>query len=318
MEARLPTRVRIPLEPDDRADRAVAAVLRGLLEVFQANLEGALDGSDSEALHDLRVSVRRSRSVQREFKRVFPTEQLRPFRQGFRWLQRATGQSRDLDVQVSELIAMRGLVPVALQPELDRLRDRLEARRQGVRAEMAARLRSDRALGLISDWRTLLEGLSESPLDDRRDAARPIGWLAGKRIRRVYRRMIRLGRRIGPGSPSEPYHELRKQGKELRYLLELFGTPLFPEEHVKPMIKSLKGLQDVLGQHQDREAQIATLNDLGAQRPADGAAPIDPRVIEVLVESLVADKLTARGAFAARFAAFAQPEQGQIVRRVFR
>ena len=39
--------------------------------------------------------------------------------------------------------------------------------------------------------------------------------------------------------------------------------PLFPEEVVKPMIKSLKALQDVLGRHQDREVQTAVLRSLG-------------------------------------------------------
>ena len=38
--------------------------------------------------------------------------------------------------------------------------------------------------------------------------------------------------------------------------------PLYPAEVVKPMIKTLKSLQDVLGRHQDREVQAATLSSL--------------------------------------------------------
>ena len=66
------SKVELALAPTQRADGAAAAVLRALLEVIQANLEGAVAGIDSEFLHDFRVSVRRSRSVQREFKKVFP------------------------------------------------------------------------------------------------------------------------------------------------------------------------------------------------------------------------------------------------------
>ena len=91
----------------------------------------------------------------------------------------------------------------------------------------------------------------------------PIFEVAGERIRKVYRRMLKMGGAIDEASPAEYYHELRKKGKELRYLLELFGAPLYPEEVVKPMIKTLKALQDVLGRHQDREVQIALLRSLG-------------------------------------------------------
>ena len=68
-----------------------------------------------------------------------------------------------------------------------------------------------------------------------------------------------MGRAIEPSSPAEEYHELRKKGKELRYLLELFGVKLFDEEAVAPLVKSLKALQELLGRHQDREVQIAML-----------------------------------------------------------
>ncbi len=33
-----------------------------------------------------------------------------------------------------------------------------------------------------------------------------------------------MGGAIDESSPAEAYHELRKKGKELRYLLELFGA----------------------------------------------------------------------------------------------
>ena len=87
------------------------------------------------------------------------------------------------------------------------------------------------------DWAAFLDGLEQLPDADRPDAARPIGDVAGARIRKVYRRMVKMGEAIDDDSPAEDYHELRKRGKELRYLLELFGAPLYPAEVVKPMIK---------------------------------------------------------------------------------
>ena len=67
-----PAKVDVPLRSEQRADTAAAAVLRALLEVIEANLEGTIEDLDSEFLHDMRVSVRRSRAVQRELQGVFP------------------------------------------------------------------------------------------------------------------------------------------------------------------------------------------------------------------------------------------------------
>ena len=41
-----------------------------------------------------------------------------------------------------------------------------------------------------------------------------------------------MGAAIDDDSPAADYHELRKKGKELRYLLELFAVNLFDEEVV--------------------------------------------------------------------------------------
>ena len=55
--------------------------------------------------------------------------------------------------------------------------------------------------------------------------------------------MVKMGTAIDDDTPAEDLHELRKVGKELRYLLEFFAS-LYPAEVVKPLVKSLKGLQD--------------------------------------------------------------------------
>ena len=166
------------------------------------------------------------------------------------------------------------------------------------RRTMVRGLRDDRLKRLLADWGALLEELVARPSGDRPDATVPIGELAARRIRKVYRRMVKLGAAIDPHSAAEDYHELRKKGKELRYLLELFGTPLFPREVVKPMIKTLKSLQDVLGRHQDREVQVATLRTLRNEVSAhpDGAAAL--MAMGVLVMRLHEDEQAARDEFA--------------------
>jgi CHAD domain-containing protein len=312
-----PAKVEVPLRPDQRADSAAAAVLRALLEVIEANLEGTIEDLDSEFLHDLRVSVRRSRAVQRELRGVFGPADLARFREEFRWLQQVTGDARDLDVHVLEFESMRGLVPAVMQGDLDPLLDVLRARRARAHEQLVDDLRSKRATDLLPAWRRFLDRLPEADETERPDAARPIGDVAGERIRKVYRRMVRMGDAIDESSPAQDYHELRKKGKELRYLLELFGAALYPAEVVKPMIRTLKGLQDVLGRHQDREVQVALLRSLApevARRDRGEAALL---AVGALIARLAEDEAAARSEFAESFEEFAAKDQRRLVAQTF-
>jgi CHAD domain-containing protein len=182
---------------------------------------------------------------------------------------------------------------------------------------MVSQLRSPRVTSLLERWAAFLDQLQSLDESDRPDASRPIGEVAGGRILKVYRRMVKMGSAIGEDSPAEEYHELRKRGKELRYLLELFGAPMYPDDVVKPMVKALKALQDVLGRHQDREVQVAMLASLRDELASvrGGAAAL--MATGALVARLQQDELAAREEFATRFAAFASKDQRKLVKATF-
>jgi CHAD domain-containing protein len=310
-------KVDVPLARDQRADAGAVAVLRRLLEVIGENFEGSISGEDPEHLHQLRIAVRRTRTVQRQLAAVFPPAELPGFRAEFRWLQQVTGPTRDLDVYLEDLDSLREMLPEAMRADLDPLVPVLGHSRLAARGEMARALRSLRTAELIEDWERLLETLVEGSSHDRPAADRPIGEVAGKRIRKVYKKIVIMGRAIERDSPAENYHELRKKGKELRYLLELFGTRLFDEEAVGPFVKSLKALQDLLGRHQDREVQIAMLRDSVeevATLPGGGPACM---AMGALVERLRADEQAARDEFAESFAQLASKRQRALVRETF-
>jgi CHAD domain-containing protein len=312
-----PSKIDVALRREERADAAAASVLTALLGVTKANADGAVADLDPEFLHDLRVSVRRTRAVQRELRHVFDPTALARFRAEFRWLQQVTGDARDLDVYLLEFDAMRALVPESIRPDLGALHAVLSRRRAGARRRMVRALRSERTGGLLSDWASFLVRLPEGRDPPGSEAGRPIGELTGERTAKVYARMVRMGDAIGPDSDSAEYHELRKQGKELRYLLELFGAPLFSADIVRPMIRSLKALQDVLGRHQDREIQAATLRSLGDSVVTAEGGSAALMAMGVLVERLEEDQLAARDQFASRFARFASKRQRKLVRETF-
>ena len=310
------SKLRVALTPEMRADAAAVTILRRLLEIIEANLPGTLAGTDSEYLHDLRVAVRRSRSLQRELRGVFPPEPLRVFRDGFRELQVLTGPTRDLDVQLLEFPDLVATLPAETAPSVEPLRALLEQRLAAERAKMVRGLRSDRTRALLDNWRDFLDALVDSPQDERPDAARRVDDVAGERIGKVYRRMVKMGRAIDAESPHEALHDLRKKGKELRYLLEFFAS-IYPADVTKPMVSTLKGLQDVLGRFQDREVQADALRALGDEIAAleGGAAAL--MAMGVLVARLGEEQAQAREQFAQRFEQFAAKPQRRLVKQTF-
>jgi CHAD domain-containing protein len=311
------SKLRLQLDAGERADAAAVKILRRLNEVVELNLPGTLGDVDSEFLHDLRVAVRRTRALQRELRGVFAPEPLRVFRDGFRELQRITGPTRDLDVQLLEFGELAQGLPPDVAGDVMPLHQLLEDHLVVERRKMVRALKSGSTRALLDNWSQFLDLLVDSDAATRPDAERPIGELAGARIAKVYRRMVKMGRAIDDGTPAEALHELRKQGKELRYLLEFFQS-LYPGSVVKPMVSSLKGLQDVLGRFQDREVQAGLLRSLGDEVASleGGAAAL--MAMGVLVQRLGEEQAQARAHFAESFAAFASKAQRKLVDQTFR
>jgi CHAD domain-containing protein len=308
---------RVPMAADEHGAVAVARVLLRLLQIMDANLPGVLVDADVEFLHDYRVAIRRTRSVLREMHVVFAKEDLKRMHAEFKWLQDQTSATRDLDVYLHEFDELRELAPASVRADLEPLEPLLRARHRRARAAMEAALTSARSRDLRGEWWGILQALVLDDHDGRSKAARPIGELAARRIRKVHSKMVTMGMTIAPDSPPEQYHELRKKGKELRYLLELFGAPLFEPDVVKPLIRALKALQDVLGTHQDREVQIEMLRELGHELVSKPGGPRALMAIGTLIDRLEADAAQARGRFAVSFEEFASESQCKLVAQAF-
>jgi CHAD domain-containing protein len=311
------SKVGVKLVRGARADEAAGLVLGRLADIAEANVPGTLEDLDTEFLHDLRVSIRRSRSVLRELTGVHPPEQRARLRAELHWAQALTGPLRDLDVQLLEWEGLTAALPEDRAGDLDPLGALLARRRERELARLRRGLRGRRFGAALVAWRALAAAPpAPGAASDRPRAGLPIEALAGARIRIVYRRMARDGGRIGDDSPAEALHELRKRGKELRYLLELFGG-LFPGSTVKPMIGALKDLQDVLGRFQDRAVQADMLRGLGGELAAEPGGPAALIAMGPALDALAADQRAARASFSQRFASFASPEQRSLVRDTF-
>ncbi len=302
--AGISSKLALTLDPEEPANVAAARVFERLLEVIDLNLPGTLDDVDSEFLHDLRVAVRRSRSLQRQFKALYP-ERLQHHRDEFKRLQAVTGDLRDLDVYLLDFPDLQASLPEKMRADLDPLRGVLETRRARALTATRRALRAQRTGDALADWSEFVT--AHKPSD------RTVQDLASHRIKQVYRKMVKMGSSIDDDSPAEDLHELRKVGKELRYLLEFFAS-LYPADVVKPFVKTLKGLQDQLGRFQDREVQANALRELA---PAVSGHPFTLMAMGVLVERFMQEEIAARAEFADRFTVFASQEQRDIVKETF-
>jgi len=303
----LSSQVKVPVDGDEPAGAAARRVLRGLADVVEAQVPGTLDDLDSEFLHDLRIAVRRSRSVLRQMKRAFDPAARREQADSLRWIQAVTGPTRDLDVQLLEWDELAALVPEDRRVALGPAHALLVEQRTAALRTMKATLRSAEYRRHWTAWRLFLAvdaGVSGG--SGGIDAAPPIRKLARRRVTALSERIVREGRALTAESPAEALHDIRKRGKELRFVFELFGPSLWPASDVKPRVSALKALQDVLGRFHDRHVQVDRLRALApelANRPGGATALL---AMGSLIDRLEADQRKAQADVAERLEAFAR------------
>ena len=242
-----------------RSDEAVAEILLDQVAIIRANVDGAVAGEDPEALHDLRVAMRRTRSVLKGMPGVFAPRDLERFKAEFKELQAITGPVRDLDVLLDDLESFSEERP-ELAAETAALRAELVRRRRAAQTRLTRRLKSKRFADLIDSWQATLAALPTADDADRPDATTPIGKLAAARIAADRKRFDELSRAALKSADPAAVHHARKRGKALRYNLGFFGQ-LGDRKKAKRLTRKLEKIQDELGEYQDTIVQEATLRD---------------------------------------------------------
>jgi CHAD domain-containing protein len=242
-----------------RGDEAVAEILLEQLAIIRANVAGSIAGENPDPLHDLRVALRRTRTLLKGYPGVFTPVDLERFKREFKELQTITGPARDYDVLIADLDDFAEERP-QLATETAVLRKELVSKRHAAGNKLKRRLVSKRFEDLLQSWETLLKQLPESAREDRPDAKKPIGKLSRKRIKADRKRFSELGKRALKTGDLNDLHHARKRGKSLRYNVEFFGH-LNPKKKSERLRKKLKKVQDELGDFQDTVVQEAALRD---------------------------------------------------------
>lgn len=234
----------------------------------QANEAGIVAGDpDPEYVHQMRVGLRRLRSVFSVFGSVLPRPACQPAIDEIRWIAGSLGPARDWDVLATET-----LPPIAEafagHDGLARLAQGVAVLREegnrGARTAVASE-RYERLLLRLAAWLACEKWRAVMPQDALPILAEPLQSFAQRVLQRRHRRVKRRGRDHASFSPEER-HQLRIAVKKLRYSADFFG-PIFEPDAVRAYARGLSALQDVLGVLNDAAVTGRLLQELAARHP---------------------------------------------------
>jgi inorganic triphosphatase YgiF len=250
----------VPLSRDMTAEEGVRDILRECIEQVIANIDAVRSLDDPEGPHQLRVGLRRLRSLFTIFEPLARSAELERLGSEARWLGREVGRLRDLDVAAGEILAREAAAhpqEPSLAALLGRLEDGAAAERLHLRTVLEGRRVQDLSLDLIRFVETR-GWLTPDDIDQTARLASPVLDMAGMALGECWRKVRRRARKLDAAT-IEQRHALRKALKQLRYAIEFLG-PLYEPRRVGPVIKRLKGLQEVFGALNDA-AMVKTIVD---------------------------------------------------------
>ncbi|WP_126225039.1 CHAD domain-containing protein [Burkholderia ambifaria] len=243
-----------------RTQRTALFALSGdIAAQWLGNEGGVLDRDDPEFVHQMRVALRRLRTLMRFFPRFADDQWQETFGVDLRWLASLLGAVRDWDVFSTEslpaLIAADGG-----SADWNGTLDAARAQAMAARIELRQALHSARYARLTLGWLEWLSTLALPPAAGDDDAP-SLRRHATKRVRRLFGHLY--------ASPSltsldtAARHQVRIDAKRLRYALEFFAS-LASRRTRNETVKTLARVQSVLGEANDTMVAQHHLEQLAA------------------------------------------------------
>lgn len=260
----------IPL-PADALDRPAAETSRRIalahLRAASAAYQALDDEQSPDALHDLRVALRRLRSCERTFRGQLRDSIGKKSRRRIRQLAQATGAGRDAQVHIAWI--EREMPSLSRRQRIGAawILERLNASKAEDDARMRARLAHrfgplvDSLQDALSSWRLTIR-LDEPIVPE--GAARVLGMRLADLTGALESRLAS----VHDVADQAGAHRARIAAKRLRYALEPVAE-LAPD--AAPLVSSLRALQDTLGDMHDAHV-LATLVADGMEEAAHDAA----------------------------------------------
>ena len=241
------------------------------------------DSSDSEALHDYRVALRRLRSCLRGYRKYVGSTVTRKSLRRLRRLARGTSQSRDLEVHLAWLGEQLASAPEPERAGISCMTERLE--QAGGRARERMLARDERIFPRLQE--SLIGQLTKFRATVRLDTDprhRSTAVVTARRVRAASTSLRNRLHRIFGYSSEVQIHRARVAAKNLRYLIEPFAGD---RPGGTPVIEQLKSLQSASGDVHDAHVFMAELHAvlLEAETSPPGQPDVVPGVA-ALIRSL--------------------------------
>lgn len=237
---------------------------------LMAHDPGTRLGMESESLHQMRVAVRRLRSVLRAARPILPRDWNESLTKELSWLGECLGQARDLDVQIAYFQEEIGQLDEPDRKPLAQFVTYLQSKRAHAQQMVLSALNSARYFDLVH---RLEQAAHDPPVVD---ATTPDTLHA--LAKREFKKLKKAVRHIGPEPNDAILHAVRIKTKRTRYAAELAlwsaGKP------AARFIKQARAVQDLLGAYQDSVTAETYIRSFSNESNNTRAAFVAGRLIE--------------------------------------
>jgi CHAD domain-containing protein len=267
------------------AEQAVRTMGLTLLRLAQEQQQGLLGDIDTEFLHQYRVYLRKLRSLITLLKSCLAPTCQTALKKQLSTIFTPTSRLRDLDVFLLDRHRYEAMLPEEFLEGLNKLFNHISRERQQCQKALTRLLKTKAYQDLVyqDKVKSVAALLSQAPDFDSEESQLPIKDIARQRIVSRYRKVCRRGKGMDDNTSDAEVHQLRIDCKKLRYLLEFFAE-LFPKKTLKPLLKQLKSLQDILGQFNDYSVQQKFLSTLAAKEKNKAALAAINGLIAILYQ----------------------------------
>lgn len=253
------------LDPSLGVEGALVLALGHLTEVLLWHAPAAAAGDTPEGVHQMRVAMRRMRSLLRVFRPACGGAALRSFDARLKDLAALLGPARDWDVFLGGL----GAEVASALPAEPRIADLLRAargRRQAAYAALRPAVQGPALRRIAWDAVALIEtrpwrGEATEATAER--CAQPLDEFAASVLDRRWKRIAEAGESIA-ALPDAEFHALRIKAKRLRYAAELFA-PLWGRKKARRFLDRLAAVQEAFGLANDAVVARALMASLMAR-----------------------------------------------------
>jgi CHAD domain-containing protein len=254
-------------EPVTASDHVLAYVRAQRDAIVELDPAVRRDAEDS--VHSMRVATRRLRSTFKSYGEILDRTVTDPVGDELKWLAGELGLDRDREVLTERLTAALDEVPATLVrgPVAQRLHTWARTEHGGARGRLIGVLDSRRYLALLD---TLDALIADPPLGKAagKKPRKPIAKAVKKDVRKVAG-LVERAVELEPGTDRDvAIHEARKKTKRARYAAEAARPAL--GKPAKDLVKSMKALQNLLGEHQDSVMARQALREVSAVAHAAG------------------------------------------------